>query len=194
MHQVLQLSQVKPTRSSILDCANTVQSAMNGLKRLEQWDASSMFTSIIEDLLPTQLRAKWADETISSKKVPPIDKLIAFLEERADQPQYAEKMVSTPSSVEKKTFSKQKAQGLKGSVHAANPQPSQTPSNQSELQSQKTPSSGRNQSAKSKPTHPNIPVQSVEKLTMLLIVISLKRRPFLKGRNGLKHTICVLSA
>ena len=71
VQQILQLSQVKPTRSSILDCASTVQSAMNGLKRLEQWDAPSIFTSIIENLLPTQLRAKWADDTISSKKCLP---------------------------------------------------------------------------------------------------------------------------
>ena len=80
--------------------------------------------------------------------MPSIDKLIAFLEESADQPQYAEKIGSTPSSVEKRTFSKQKAQGLKGSVHATNPQPSQTPSNQSEQQSQKAASSSRNNSVK----------------------------------------------
>ena len=91
--QVLQLSQVKPTRSSILDCVNTVQSAMNGLIRLTQWDAPSVFTSIVEDLLPAQLKAKWSDETLSAKTVPPIERLLAFLEERAEQPQYADKQL-----------------------------------------------------------------------------------------------------
>ena len=71
VNSIVQLSQVKPTRSSILDCVNTVNSAINGMKRLGQCDVESMLTSVVEDLLPTQLRAKWSDVTLGTKKVPP---------------------------------------------------------------------------------------------------------------------------
>ena len=133
VNQLLQLSQVKPTRSSILDCANTVQSAMNGLIRLGQWDAPSIVTSMVEELLPAQLKAKWSDNTITQKKVPPVTELIA---ERADQPQYMEKVSAPPSAVEKKTFSKQKASGLKSSVHVTSSQPSQAHPQQQKPQAQ----------------------------------------------------------
>ena len=52
---------------------------MNGLIRLGQWDAPSIVTSMVEELLPAQLKAKWSDNTITQKKVPPVTELIAFL-------------------------------------------------------------------------------------------------------------------
>ena len=58
------------------------------MPRLGQCDVESVITSLVEDLLPAQLKAKWSDVTLGERKVPPISKLIAFLEERADQPQY----------------------------------------------------------------------------------------------------------
>ena len=127
MHKIyvdslVQLSQVKPSRSAILDCVNTVNSAINGLNRLGQCDVESFVTSLVEELLPLQLRAKWADHTLGAKKVPPISKLLEFMEQRADQPQYLDK---TPSVVEKKFGLKQKVVPKKGSVNVSVTQPIQ---------------------------------------------------------------------
>ena len=61
---ILQLAPVKPYRSSILDCINTITSALNGLKRLGQCDVDAVLTSIVEELLPTQLKARWSDVTL----------------------------------------------------------------------------------------------------------------------------------
>ena len=127
MHKIyvgslVQLSQVKPSRSAILDCVNTVNSAINGLNRLGQCDVESFVTSLVEELLPLQLRAKWADHTLGAKKVPPISKLLEFMEQRDDQPQYLDK---TPSVVEKKFGLKQKVVPKKGSVNVSVTQPIQ---------------------------------------------------------------------
>ena len=54
--QLLGIGQVKPYKSSILDCANTLQSVWGGLTRLGQCDAQSLFTTIAEGWLPKELR------------------------------------------------------------------------------------------------------------------------------------------
>ena len=124
VRNLVQLGPVKPHRSSILDCVNTINSALNGLKRLEQYDVDSMITSIVEDLLPSQLKARWSDVTLGEKKVPPISKLIAFLEERADQPQYMDKPHSTPQwKADPKGPSKPKGSPRKGAINASQSQP-----------------------------------------------------------------------
>ena len=121
---IVQLPPIKPYRSSILDCVNVINSAVNGMKRLGQFDMDSVLTSLIEDLLPSQLKARWSDATLGEKKVPPIGKLIAFLEERADQPQYMDKVQGSPSgNIEKRSFIKQKATPKKGTVNVSQTQP-----------------------------------------------------------------------
>ena len=121
---IVQLASVKPYRSSILDCVNTINSAINGMKRLGQCDVESVLTSIVEDLLPAQLKARWSDVTLGEKKVPPIAKLIAFLEERADQPQYMDKVQGpTVWNAEKKSFNKPKVNPKKGTVNVNVTQP-----------------------------------------------------------------------
>ena len=57
VRNIVQLGPVKPYRSSILDCVNTINTALNGMKRLGQCDVDSMLTSIVEELLPAQLKA-----------------------------------------------------------------------------------------------------------------------------------------
>ena len=149
VNQLMQIGQVKPTRSSIMSCATTLKSSMDGLIRLKQWDAASIYTSIVEDLLPEKLRIRWEDETITSKTVPPVEQMIAFLRTRAAQPQYAEKASANPSS-EKKPFSRQKASGHTGSVHVASSQSNQTSSQQPEPQAPRPAAAGKSQYNKSK--------------------------------------------
>ena len=134
VNSIVQLPQVKPSRSSILDCVNTVNSAINGMKKLGQCNVESLITSVVEDLLPPELKARWSDVTLADKKVPPISKLLEFLEERADQPQYSGKG-STPSwSLEKKPCNKQKSAAKKGSVNVTVTQPSKSYPQQIESQ------------------------------------------------------------
>ena len=124
VRNIVQLGPVKPYRSSILDCVNTINSALNGMKRLGQCDVDSMLTSIVEELLPAQLKARWSDVTLGERKVPPIQKLIAFLEERADQPQYMDKVHSTTQwKPDPKSFNKPKGSPKKGAVNVSQTQP-----------------------------------------------------------------------
>ena len=98
---------------------------------------------MVEELLPPELKARWSEVTLADKKVTPISKLLEFLEERADQPQYSGKG-STPSwSSEKKPFSKQKNVTKKGSVNVTVTQPSKPHPQQIESQAGKPAASGK---------------------------------------------------
>ena len=136
VNSILQLPQVKPNRSSILDCVNTVNSAINGMKRLSQYEVDYVITSLVEELLPPELKARWSDVTLVDKKVPPISKLLEFMEERADQPHYSGKGADQPHysgkgtpplQVDRKPFTKQKNVLKKGSVNVTVTQPSKPP-------------------------------------------------------------------
>ena len=122
--QLLPIGQVKPYKSSILDCANTLQSVWDGLTRLGQCDAQSLFTTIVESWLPKELRIRWEDETLSSKTVPPVQDLITFLRLRATQPQYEDKVHHSNFASEKKSSSK-KHSSHQASVHVVSGQPVQ---------------------------------------------------------------------
>ena len=123
--QLLGIGQVKPFKSSILDCANTLQSVWDGLSRSGQCDAASIFTTVAENLLPKELRIRWEDETITSKKVPPVQQLIEFMRLRSTQPQYEDKAHYSNPAPEKKA-AKPKSSGHHGSIHVASGQPVQS--------------------------------------------------------------------
>ena len=150
VYQLLGIGQVKPYRYSILDCANTLQSVWDGLVRLGQCDAQSIFTTITESLLPKELRIRWEDETISTKKVPPVQKLIEFLKLRSTQPQYEDKAHYSNAAPERKAPAKPKFSGQKGSIHVASGQPARAPSPQNGSSSSNTPAKGNSGSYKSK--------------------------------------------
>ena len=119
--QLLAIGQVKPHKSAILECANTLQSVWDGLNKLEQCDAQSIFTTIVEGWLPKELRIRWEDETLVSKKVPHIKELISFMRRRATQPQYEDKG-HHPSSSSKQTTPKSKHSSHQASVHVVSGQ------------------------------------------------------------------------
>ena len=99
-------------------CANTLQAVWNGLTKLGQCDAQSIFTTLAESLLPKELRIRWEDETISTREVPPVQQLIQFLKKRSTQPQYEDKLHYSQPPPEKKP-GKQKPAAMRGSVHTA---------------------------------------------------------------------------
>ena len=131
--QLLAIGQVKPHKSAILECANTLQSVWDGLTKLGPCDAQSIFTTIVESWLPKELRIRWEDETISSKSVPQVKSLISFLRLRATQPQYEDKGHHTTSGSERKAPQRQKSVSHHASVHVVSGQPVQPNEPQSEL-------------------------------------------------------------
>ena len=118
---VARMQSVKATRSSLMACATTLQSSIDGLTRLKQLDAHTIFTTLVEPLLPEKIKTQWEEATVDKKTVPPVEELIAFLRKRASMPQYADKPQENPYAAERKPF---KQQGKhKGSVHVASTAP-----------------------------------------------------------------------
>ena len=142
---VMKMQPVKATRSSLMACATTLQGSIDGLTRLKQADAHSIFTTMVEPLLPEKVKNQWEEMTVDKKTVPPVEELIAFLRKRSAMPQYAEKIPSSTPSAEKKPFKQQNRH--KGSVHVASSSPAQPPAQQPEP---KPSNQGKSQSYRNK--------------------------------------------
>ena len=125
LENITRMEPVKATRSSIMACATSLQSSINGMTRLGQVDIQSIFTTMVEPLLPEKLRAQWEEATVEIKKVPTADKLIAFLRKRAAMPQYSDKVTSYEPA-ERKPYKPQPSR-QKGSVHVTTNSPVQPP-------------------------------------------------------------------
>ena len=123
VENLTKMEPVKATRSSIMACATTLQSSVNGLTRLGQVDMQSIFTTLIEPLLPEKLKVQWEEATVENKKVPKVDDLIAFLRKRAAMPQYSDKP-PPHEPAERKSYRPQPSR-QKGSVHVTTNSPAQ---------------------------------------------------------------------
>ena len=132
VNQLLNMPKVELTRTSIMKAVNSLESIWNGLKKMGQCDAQSIFTTVAEALLPRELEMKWADQTMEVNEVPPIQDLIKFLKLRSKQSQYDVKQPDpTPAQGRKAPF-RAKPAGSQGSVHVTSAQPAQKPSYQPE--------------------------------------------------------------
>ena len=125
VENITQMQPVRATRASLLSCATSLQSTVNGLNRLGQTDMNSILTTLVEPLLPEKVRAKWEEDTVKNKKVPAVDELMTFLRERAAMPQYADKG-SPHEPVERKPYKPQSTR-QKGAVHVTSTSPVQPP-------------------------------------------------------------------
>ena len=125
LEKITRMEPIKAIRSSIMSCATTIQSCINGMNRLGQVDIQSIFTTLVEPLLPEKLRAQWEEVTVDIKTVPTADKLVAFLRRRAAMPQYAEK-TTPPEPAERRPYKPQQNR-QKGSVYVATNSPIQPP-------------------------------------------------------------------
>ena len=126
LENVTKMEPVKPTRASLMACATSLQSSINGMSRLGQIDIQSIFTTLVEPLLPEKVKYQWEESTVEDKQVPAADRLIAFLRKRAAMPQYADKMAPTVQTDRRPP--RQQTNRPKGSVHLmsgapASPQP-----------------------------------------------------------------------
>ena len=124
---------------------------------------------MVEDCLPEKLRIRWEDETIATKTVPSVDRLIDFFRERATQPQYDDKVSSTTPAFERKPSSKQRNPGHQGRANPTRLNPLLT-------------------------FPVGTLVQSAARHTMPMPVTSSKRRPLPRRKNMLGLTLSVLGA
>ena len=151
LENVVKMQPVRATRSSLMSCATTLQSSLDGLIRLKQLDAHSIFTTLVEPLLPDKVKDKWEEATVDRKTVPPVSDLIAFLRKRAALPQYADKIqASVPA--ERKPHRQQRQGSVYVATAAPAPPVSQPASSITKSYSSKSTTSKSNTSNTSKPT------------------------------------------
>ena len=123
LENITQMQPVKATRASLMSCATSLQSTVNGLNRLGQVDMHSILTTLVEPLLPEKVKAQWEQDTVKTKKVPAVGDLIIFLRERAAMPQYADKIAPQEPSDKRPYRPQQNRQ--KGFVHVVTNSPVQ---------------------------------------------------------------------
>ena len=127
VEQLMKMTPFGPYRTAISDAMDKVSGIYSGLIKLGQCDAESIFTTVMEALLPTELATKWADVTIDQKKVPPIQELLDFLNERMLQSQF-----NKPEPIRHSATPKRPVR--QGSVHVTSSEPAQQPEDQPEDQ------------------------------------------------------------
>ena len=101
LDRLWEMKPMSATRSSMLNTVNEVQRIITGLTKLGQYDAQSIFTTIVEELLPPELFEKWSDITMTDKLVPPIDKLLKFIKTRAVMTMYSKPGAAHPAEQKK---------------------------------------------------------------------------------------------
>ena len=115
------------SRASLTDLADKLQHILTGLTRLESLGASEILTSMAEMSMNKELKHEWLTHTSKLTTTPPVEKVIAFIRERADQAEREEIISSTKSSNEKNRHSKPAHHKNRGShVAVAPPQPTQS--------------------------------------------------------------------
>ena len=111
------------TREGMKQLISQVNTILNGFIRLKGEDCRIILTSITEGVMDPELRALWNQRTDSKKTTPPIEELLQFIKDQADQ------MEEDPPTSTIKGWERVKhRQGpkYKGSAHSVvNPVPSQ---------------------------------------------------------------------
>ena len=85
------LAPVKATQTDLTAFADTVQEALDGLKRLKQVDLESVLTSLCSECLPEKVRLAWEDSTEACRTVAPVTELLEFVRRKADNPLYMDR-------------------------------------------------------------------------------------------------------
>ena len=87
------------TRISLTKMADNVQHILTGLTRLESLGASEILTSMTELVMNKELKHLWLTHTSKITTTPPVEELITFIREKADQAEGEE--VTAPTKPEK---------------------------------------------------------------------------------------------
>ena len=77
------MKSVKHNRADLTKFANSVYTAVSGLKHTGQFDASPIITSLVVSALPKQLQEDWEERTEGSKQVPEAEDFVDFVRKKA---------------------------------------------------------------------------------------------------------------
>ena len=83
--QMKNLASNPHTREGMKQLISQVTVIHNGLVRLRGEDCKYILTSMTEAVMDTQLRALWNQRTDSKRTTPPIEELLQFIKDQADQ-------------------------------------------------------------------------------------------------------------
>ena len=115
------------TRTSLTALADKGQHILTALTRLGTLGASEIITSMLEMSMNRELKHEWLNHTAALITTPPVEKVIAFIRQKADQAEGEEIQPSNKSSNEKNRHPKPAHHKNRGShVAVAPPQPTQT--------------------------------------------------------------------
>ena len=112
------------TRAGMKDLINQVTTILKGFIRLKGENCRQILTSMTEAVMSKELRTLWNQRTDKIKETPPIEDLLLFIKEQADQ------MEDKETPLPKQHYEKAKAKPshkYKGSSHVAVTTPASTP-------------------------------------------------------------------
>ena len=117
LKSVTTLAPVKAVQGELTAFVDTVQEALDGLKRLKQVDLESVLTSLCSECLPDKIRLAWEDHTEDRKTVAPVTDLLNFVRRKADNPLYMEKSRGSGYQEKGSHLEKRPAGKARGSAH-----------------------------------------------------------------------------
>ena len=111
------------TREGMKNLISQVNVILNGFIRLKGENCRHILTSMTEAVLDPQLRALWNQRTDTKRTTPPIEELLQFIKDQADQME-DESVAVTPKQHQEKKVRSHQSQKYKGSTHSVvNPLP-----------------------------------------------------------------------
>ena len=125
------------TRKSLTEFADKLQHIYTGFKKLESLDISEVLTSMAELVASEHLRKEWLKDTKKIETTPPIDDMIAYIRELANQLD-GEEITTYPkrsfdTGRNKKQFQKKKGSGLAAPVITSSTTPSVISNSENQL-------------------------------------------------------------
>ena len=152
LKSVTSLGPVRAVETELIAFTDTVQEALDGMKRLKQTDMEQVFTSLCSHCLPEKVRMAWEDDQEKTTVVAPVSELLAFVKRKADNPLYAEKGKGSSYTGSKSHQDRRPAPRVRGSAHVVvNSSPEAPPIQQTGQQHSST-SGGKNSSYKGRGT------------------------------------------
>ena len=108
------------SRASLTALADNLQHILTGLTRLKTLGASEILTSMAEMSMSKNIKHEWLTQTAKITTTPPVEQVLQFIRERADQAE-GEEVVSSKPSHERNKNPKSSHHKNKGSYAAAAP-------------------------------------------------------------------------
>ena len=106
------------TREGMKSLISQVTVILNGFIRLKADNCRHISTSMVEAVMDTQLRSLWNQRTDKTKTTPPIEDLLQFIRDQADQLEDDPALAARQHSHQEKRVKHQQNQRYTGSTHS----------------------------------------------------------------------------